>query len=202
MCNLTLTTINVLPTLQLSGSVEKEQELAKKALASGDRKRALLFLKKKKYQQSLLDKAENQHANIEEMIGNVEFASIQKEVFERLKAGKEVLEAINKEISLDDVDKLMEENEEAIAYQDQVAQALGTQLSSQDEEDVLAELAALDELDAAEVAAAASSETQTENFPAVPDHTPAKLYSCSISSAVVSAEADASAPQARVAEAN
>eukprot|EP01134_Creolimax_fragrantissima_P001392 CFRG1392T1 len=157
-------------TKQLTVSVEKEKKMAKQALAAGNKQKALLFLKKKKYQESLLAKAEGQHQNIEEMVNEVEFASIQKEVFERLKAGKDVLEAINKEISLDDVDKLMDENAEAIAYQEQISDALGTQLTSQDEEDVLAELAALDELgDVKEVHIA---EAKRDTLPDVPTHTP------------------------------
>jgi len=125
--------------------VTKETEMARNLLKEGKKKQAVLALKKKKYQELLLEKSEKQLANLQEMIDSIEFAQVEQKVFESLKEGNEVLKEIHAQMSIDEIDKLMEDTQEAIEYQREIEDALAGHLTSEDEDDVLAELEALEQ---------------------------------------------------------
>ncbi|KAJ5568798.1 hypothetical protein N7450_011284 [Penicillium hetheringtonii] len=129
---------------RITNLTDRETEIAKECLARNDRKRALLALRRKKYQESLLDKTDGQLAQLEQLTGQVEFALVQKDVLFGLQQGTQVLQTINKEMGgIEGVERLMGESEEARAYQEEVSQMLQGNLSTQDEEDVEDELEAL-----------------------------------------------------------
>lgn len=87
-------------------------------LAAGDKKRALLALRRKKYQESLLEKTDAQLAQLEQLTRSVEFALIQKDVVFGLQQGTRVLRDIHAEMGgLEHVEKLMGDTADAIAYQ-------------------------------------------------------------------------------------
>lgn len=120
--------------------VEKETEMARELLRKGQRPKALLALKKKRFQEQLLTKSEAQLSNLQEMIDSVEFAQMEKRVFDGLKAGNEVLKEIQAEMSLDAVEELMADTQEAIAHQQEIENILAGKLTDEDEEAILAEL--------------------------------------------------------------
>jgi len=99
-----------------------------------------LALKKKKYQEGLFDKTNNMLMNLEEMVNSIEFAQMEKEIFDRLKSGNETLKEIHKEMSIEAVEQLMEDTQEAIQYQKDVSDVLAGKLTQEDEDDVLKEL--------------------------------------------------------------
>ncbi|KAF4547874.1 Snf7-like protein 1 [Elsinoe fawcettii] len=124
---------------------DRETEIARQCLRTGDKRRALLALRKKKYQQSLLEKTDAQLAQLETLTSDVEFALVQKDVLFGLQQGTSVLKQINKEMgSIDKVEQLMADNEEAQAYQREVGEMLAGQMSNADEDEVEDELAALE----------------------------------------------------------
>lgn len=97
---------------------DKETEIAKQMLAKGDKQRALLALRRKKYQESLLAKTDAQLLELEKLTSNVEFALIQKDVVFGLQQGTKVLKEIHAEMGgIEHVEKLMGETADAIAYQ-------------------------------------------------------------------------------------
>ncbi|RGP61807.1 snf7 family [Fusarium longipes] len=134
---------------------DKETDIAKQMLAKGDKKRALLALRRKKYQESLLAKTDAQLAQLEKLTSDVEFALIQKDVVFGLQQGTKVLKEIHAEMGgIENVEKLMGETADAIAYQQEVSDLLGGRMSNQDEQEVEDELEALE----AEIAGPAPAE--------------------------------------------
>ncbi|KAI1083805.1 charged multivesicular body protein 6 [Whalleya microplaca] len=124
---------------------DKETAIARQMLAAGDKKRALLALRRKKYQESLLEKTDLQLAQLEQLTRNVEFALIQKDVVFGLQQGTAVLREIHAEMGgIEHVEKLMGETADAIAYQREVSDMLGGRITNQDEDEVEDELAALE----------------------------------------------------------
>ncbi len=96
----------------------RETEIAKEMLAKGDKKRALLALRRKKYQESLLTQTDAQLEQLEKLMSSVEFALVQKDVVFGLEQGTRVLQEIHKEMGgLENVEKLMGETADAVAYQ-------------------------------------------------------------------------------------
>ncbi|EAW22946.1 ESCRT-III subunit protein VPS20 [Aspergillus fischeri NRRL 181] len=120
---------------------DRETAIAKECLARDDRRCALLALRRKKYQETLLSKTDAQLEQLEQLTSQVEFSLVQKDVLFGLQQGTKVLQAINKEMGgIEAVEKLMGETEEARAYQEEISQMLAGQLSNQDEDEVENEL--------------------------------------------------------------
>eukprot|EP01132_Coremiostelium_polycephalum_P005793 gene5793-7206_t len=142
--------------VQINIVIQKEINIAKECAKSGKKSQALLALKKKKYQEKMLEDSHQNLSNIEELISNIEQAEIQTKIFESLKRGNAALKEIQKECSLEDVENLMAETQDAIDYQNEISNALAGKFSSEEEESLLAEL---DEM-----------EKQSMAFPQVPNN--------------------------------
>ncbi|KAL6044036.1 Vacuolar protein sorting-associated protein 20 [Balamuthia mandrillaris] len=128
---------------KLEGMILREQEIALALLKQDKRQKALLALKTKRYQQSLLEKSERQLQNIQEMVDSLEFAQLEQKVFASLKAGNAALEQIHRVMSVEAVEDLLSETQEALETQREIEQMLGSHLTKEDEEDIELELEAL-----------------------------------------------------------
>ncbi|KAJ4424487.1 Vacuolar protein sorting-associated protein 20 [Gnomoniopsis sp. IMI 355080] len=124
---------------------DRETDIAKQMLAKGDKRRALIALRKKKYQETLLAQTDGQLEQLEKLTANVEFALIQKDVVFGLQQGTKVLNEIHAEMGgLENVEKLMGDSAEAIAYQNEISDMLGGRISNHDEDEIEDELRALE----------------------------------------------------------
>jgi hypothetical protein len=98
---------------------DREKEIAKECLAKGQTDKAKLALRRKKYQESLLSKTDSQLAQLEVLTSDVEFALVQKDVLYGLQQGTAVLKEIHREMGgIENVEKLLADNEEARQYQE------------------------------------------------------------------------------------
>lgn len=147
--------------------LDREREIAKANLAAGQKDRAVIALRRRKYQEGLLSKTDGQLENLEQLVSTIEFSLIEVSVLHGLKLGNDVLKEIHKEINVESVEKLLDESHEAQAYQREIDEMLSNQLTLDDEDAIQAELSALQ--------AEALQETQPMqhvNLPSVPTTEP------------------------------
>uniref|UniRef100_A0A0K0E394 Charged multivesicular body protein 6 n=1 Tax=Strongyloides stercoralis TaxID=6248 RepID=A0A0K0E394_STRER len=126
-------------------TIAHDKELARELLNKGMKDRALLMLKKKKYLERMIEKTEMQLDTIQRMVNDIEFATIQSEVVNKLRAGNEALKMMNQMFNLDEIDKIMEETKEGAQFQEEISNMLSGAFNEQDEEDLEAELERLTE---------------------------------------------------------
>jgi charged multivesicular body protein 6 len=93
-------------------------------LREGQRSLALLALKRKKDQMRLVHEAEEHLFQVNQLISNVEVASLQIEVVKAIQAGTIALKAIQSEISVDFVQRLVDENSDLRAEVSEIGQML------------------------------------------------------------------------------
>ncbi|KAI8607867.1 Snf7 family [Chytriomyces sp. MP71] len=159
----------------------RETAAAKAWVLKGDKRRALVALKKKKFQESLVATADMQLLTLEQMCDTIEFALIERDLFEGLKQGNQVLKQLHAEMDVDKVQQLMDDTHDAIQYQNEIVELLGGKLSDADMEEIEEELDALvaAELDAMPAIPVNSlpiperePAAQTIEFPEVPSALP------------------------------
>ena len=114
---------------RINNDLEKEKELAKKLLKEGKKDRAKLLLRKKKFQEGLLEKTDAQLDQLERLVHDIEFATIQKQVLDGLKSGNEALEKANAMFSLDEIEDIMADTQEAVEKQREIDSLLSGQLT-------------------------------------------------------------------------
>ncbi|KAK0274091.1 Vacuolar protein sorting-associated protein 20 [Friedmanniomyces endolithicus] len=165
--------------LRIQTLTSRETEIARECLRQNQKSRALLALRRKKYQESLLAKTDQQLAQLEVLTSDVEFALVQKDVLFGLQRGTEVLREIHREMGgLERVEMILGESAEAREYQEEVSEMLGGKMSNQDEDEVEDELEVMQrEVVGVRLPSAPSSGLEQAGevkLPDVPQETPAQ----------------------------
>ncbi|KAI8796596.1 charged multivesicular body protein 6-A [Biomphalaria glabrata] len=125
---------------KISSQLERDRDVARALLKDGKKDKAKLMLRKKKFQETLLSKTDTQLDNIEKLVHDLEYAQVEQEVVKGLQIGNASLKKMHEILSLEDVERIMDETQEGIEKQREIDELLSGGLSAQDEDDVLAEL--------------------------------------------------------------
>ena len=64
--------------------LDRDRDVARKLLQEGKKDKAKLMLRKKKFQESLLEKTDGQLDNLEKLVNDLEFAQVEQEVVKGL----------------------------------------------------------------------------------------------------------------------
>ncbi|KAM3846355.1 charged multivesicular body protein 6 [Vipera latastei] len=152
---------------KISLQLDRERIVARQLLKDGKKEKAKLLLKKKRYEEQLLDKTENQISNLERMVHDIEFTQIEMKVIEGLKIGNECLNRMHQVMSIEEVERIMDETQEAVEYQRQIDEILSGRLTTEDEDAILAELEAItqEQIDLPEVPSEPLPERISEKSP-------------------------------------
>lgn len=154
---------------RITQQLEREREIARQLLRDGRKERAKLLLKKKRYREQLLDKTENQITSLETMVQSIEFTQIEMKVMEGLQFGNECLNKMHQVMSIEEVERILDETQEAVEYQRQIDELLAGSFTQEDE------AAILEELDAITQEQVALPEVPSEPLPeTIPEKVPGK----------------------------
>lgn len=125
----------------------KNQDLflaqARESLKNGRETRARTILKIKKYEENMLDRSEAQLITLEQLVKDIEYAQIQKDIVFGIEQGNRALKQIQSIMSVEKVQRIMADTAEAQAYQQEVDDVISGQMSRQDEDEVESEWKAL-----------------------------------------------------------
>ncbi|KAK9451259.1 Snf7-domain-containing protein [Limtongia smithiae] len=128
---------------RIQSVLDREYEIARECLDRGDKERALLALRKRKYQSQLLAKTDGQLETLEKLTQSIEFALVEKDVLFGLEQGSRVLREINREMSIEKVEKLLDDSAAGISYQNEVSDMLANAITNQEEDEIEDELETL-----------------------------------------------------------
>ncbi|XP_015791877.1 charged multivesicular body protein 6-B [Tetranychus urticae] len=120
--------------------LEDERNLARQLLQNGQKDRALTILKKKKYFENLIAKHDELLDTLEKLVDDISFAQIEVQVVEGLEQGNKALKELNKILSIERVESILEETREGIEKQREIDQLIGGTFSEEDEVELLEEL--------------------------------------------------------------
>lgn len=131
--------------------------------------RALLLLRKKKFQEQILSKTDSQLDNLERLVHDLEFAQVEIKVIDGLKVGNTALKKLNDVLSIEDIEKVMDETREGVDKQNEINEILMGSLTDEDEADAEAELDALLAEDAKETIPEIPEISEDVQLPDVPE---------------------------------
>uniref|UniRef100_A0A1I7XND8 Charged multivesicular body protein 6 n=1 Tax=Heterorhabditis bacteriophora TaxID=37862 RepID=A0A1I7XND8_HETBA len=120
--------------------IDRERILARQLIKDGKKDRALLLLKKKRYQENVIDQTLRELDNIDRMVQDLEFSEIQKRVVDGLRNGNEALKKMNAIFDFEEIERILDETREGAEYQEEINIMISGQLSSTDIMDVEKEL--------------------------------------------------------------
>jgi hypothetical protein len=124
----------------LEKRIADEEGDAKQRVATGDKRGALMALKRKKMVEGELDNLMNSRMTLEQQINSLEAAQMNQIAVAALAHGVSVHKTLNQQIDAEAVDRLMDELEEQQELQRDIAQVMSAGNRIAEDEDLLNEL--------------------------------------------------------------
>lgn len=133
-----------------------------------------MLLKKKRYQEKLLQNTDQQLENLERLAADIEYAQIELQVVDGLKVGNEALQHINSMLDIDEIERILDETKEGAEKQAEINSILSSVITEEDEDAIMQELNELVEAEEAEKSqhSTKNAEEQDMNLPEVPNDEP------------------------------
>lgn len=129
-----------------------------------------MLLKKKRYQEKLLQNTDQQLENLERLAADIEFAQIEVQVVDGLRVGNDALKNINDLLNIDEIERILDETKEGAEKQAEINSILSSAISEEDEDDIMKELEDLVQANAEEKAI--HSPEEDIELPEVPTEDP------------------------------
>jgi len=120
---------------------------AKKKLGAKDKKGALFAMKRKKMYESEIEKIMGSKMTLETQIMSLEASVQNMETFRAMKAGKDAMANVRKNVDVDNVDEMMDDIREEMETANEISEAIGRPVDGDmyDEDELLGELNMLEE---------------------------------------------------------
>ena len=129
----------------LEKRIADEEADAKARVANNDKRGALMSLKRKKMLETELETLMNSRMTLEQQINSLEAAQMNQIAVAALAHGVGVHKQLNQQIDADRVDQLMEDMQEQLDLQNEIAQVMSAGNRIGEDEDLLKELEQLQE---------------------------------------------------------
>ena len=110
----------------LEKEMDRLQMTAKELLKANKREKAMMVLKLRKLKTASLQSTQNQLLNLEKLLVQIETEEMTIETIGAIKKGTEALKITQSIMSLENVENLMEENDEALAKVQEISDALSS----------------------------------------------------------------------------
>lgn len=118
---------------QLENVIAKEKKIAQQLLQNKQKDKAILILKRKQMQEKMLERARAQMLNVESMISNIQEAESNVVVFNALKEGNATLQSLQEQMSVDQIEEILDDTADAVRMQDEISAALGQNLNTSEQ---------------------------------------------------------------------
>jgi charged multivesicular body protein 4 len=129
----------------LEKRINDEEADAKARVAANDKRGALMSLKRKKMLETELETLMNSRMTLEQQINSLEAAQMNQIAVAALAHGVNVHKQLNSQIDADRVDQLMEDMQEQLDLQNEIAQVMSAGNRIAEDEDLMRELEQLQE---------------------------------------------------------
>jgi len=125
--------------------VEEHALAAKAALARGDRKTALICVRRKKTCEQRIDKLFGTESAIDDQINAIEGAITTKQAVDAMRIGAEAMRPFSSDRAIDEAEEVAEEVRDQIAVSNEISDVISAGFGTEDDSTILEELAQLEE---------------------------------------------------------